>query len=600
MAKQTINVGTGPNTGTGEAVRTAFIKVNDNFTEVYGIAQSAYNYANTIVSDTQVDPVARPTANAAFDAANAASSLAQSAFDAANNAGEGSANTGDITFDGVKIIGAGTASGDGVGYSTIELVPDDNLYENDQYLVVDPTQPNHIHIRAGGTQDDSQVELFLGGERNHVRVLDGEGVRVSNDDFNSEDYYFNLSTDYIQAIWSEDENNYFVDIRITDPFNPVLPINPDWSKFFSLTQFPENRVIVYDGNEYYELSILSAFTLGNPYDLRIQVNQAPPTSPDPSTLEIIQFKIYTLTQNFINLEEANLYVEVKEDISFYASEAIRFTTGTGSVQITTDDDDNSFSWRFTTDGELELPASGKITEGIVTDNPTIELTPANPDVESQRLVIKGGGGDDYHLHLTNGDLTVTSLILGTDEHNVRTNIDGSIQITAYDYGVQEQKYWYFDPQGNLTFPDGSTQNTAFVFNPDPSFDYAVTNNLKVESGIQVNYSNIANATGTVTHNCSDGQIFNHITPVSNWTANFTNLGLENGYSTTITLVINQGATGYIANTILIDNSVTTIKWEGNVEPTPGINSIDVLTFKLLKTGFNLGQVIILGQLTNFG
>jgi len=79
MAKQTINIGTGPNTGTGDPLRTAFTKVNDNFTEVYDIAQSAYNYANTIVSDTQVDPIARSRANLAFDAANLAYTTAQTA-----------------------------------------------------------------------------------------------------------------------------------------------------------------------------------------------------------------------------------------------------------------------------------------------------------------------------------------------------------------------------------------------------------------------------------------------------------------------------------------------------------------------------------------
>jgi hypothetical protein len=35
MAKQTINVGTTANDGTGDALRTAFTKVNNNFTEVY-------------------------------------------------------------------------------------------------------------------------------------------------------------------------------------------------------------------------------------------------------------------------------------------------------------------------------------------------------------------------------------------------------------------------------------------------------------------------------------------------------------------------------------------------------------------------------------
>lgn len=88
MAKQTINIGTVPNDGTGDPIRTAFVKVNENFTEVYGIAQSAYDYANTIVSDTQVDLLARATANDAFDAANSATTTAQAAFDKANTAPE--------------------------------------------------------------------------------------------------------------------------------------------------------------------------------------------------------------------------------------------------------------------------------------------------------------------------------------------------------------------------------------------------------------------------------------------------------------------------------------------------------------------------------
>ena len=64
------------------------------------LAQSAYDYANTIVSDTQVDPFARDTANAAFIAANASTATdatqnnsitaafnqANAAFTAANNA----------------------------------------------------------------------------------------------------------------------------------------------------------------------------------------------------------------------------------------------------------------------------------------------------------------------------------------------------------------------------------------------------------------------------------------------------------------------------------------------------------------------------------
>ena len=37
MAKQTINIGTTANDGTGDPLRTAFDKANDNFTELYGM-----------------------------------------------------------------------------------------------------------------------------------------------------------------------------------------------------------------------------------------------------------------------------------------------------------------------------------------------------------------------------------------------------------------------------------------------------------------------------------------------------------------------------------------------------------------------------------
>ena len=211
-------------------------------------------------------------------------------------------------------------------------------------------------------------------------------------------------------------------------------------------------------------------------------------------------------------------------------------------------------------GTVTLPAGGTITEGYVTSNPTIQLTPASPDVASQKLVIKGGGsysytdngieinynnntgivgdtltftiysttysgqtlywwinpegagiGDtesgtvtitdntgqinilidsddyeftlrvspedhnydpaslgvesglinadaptfdaDHHLHLTTGDLAETSIFLGTDDHNVRTTVNGDVEINTFLYpsGGGGGK-WTFDTNGNLTIP----------------------------------------------------------------------------------------------------------------------------------------------------
>jgi hypothetical protein len=88
------------------------------------------------------------------------------------------------------LYGSNADSGDGNNYDTIKLIPDaelqynDGTYNNDQYLIVDPTAPNHIHIRAGGTIDNSNAALFLGGENSNVEIQAGENppvyVRANN------------------------------------------------------------------------------------------------------------------------------------------------------------------------------------------------------------------------------------------------------------------------------------------------------------------------------------------------------------------------------------------------------------------------------------
>lgn len=86
-----------------------------------------------------------------------------------------------------KVLAKGTFyggdadSGDGNGYDTIKLVPDAELVNNgsDQYIIIDPTQPNHIHIRAGGNQDNSGAELIIGGENSYVKIGAGNNPSIT-------------------------------------------------------------------------------------------------------------------------------------------------------------------------------------------------------------------------------------------------------------------------------------------------------------------------------------------------------------------------------------------------------------------------------------
>lgn len=45
MAQQTIGLGTAPNDGTGDALRTAGGKINDNFTELYGLQRPISSFS---------------------------------------------------------------------------------------------------------------------------------------------------------------------------------------------------------------------------------------------------------------------------------------------------------------------------------------------------------------------------------------------------------------------------------------------------------------------------------------------------------------------------------------------------------------------------
>ena len=118
-----------------------------------------------------------------------------------------------------------------------------------------------------------------------------------------------------------------------------------------------------------------------------------------------------------------------------------------------------------------------------------------------------------------------------------------------------------------------------------------------DRGVHERFYTITGATGTVTHNCWWGHLWYHTGAAGNFTANITNLGLEQEDATNVAIVINQGNTGYIPNAIEIAGVAQTITWQGNSAPTPTDNGIDTFSFTILNRG---GVYVVLGQMTSFG
>lgn len=133
------------------------------------------------------------------------------------------------------------SSGDGYGNDTLKLVPDADLEPNDQYLIIDPTQPNHIHIRAGGTQDASNAELILGGENTHVRVIDSySGIVINAADISinsqSSPSALNINTYSGATINSNRTSTYEEEDKVVATLGDISAVAPIKTRFSPVFQ----------------------------------------------------------------------------------------------------------------------------------------------------------------------------------------------------------------------------------------------------------------------------------------------------------------------------------------------------------------------------
>jgi len=140
-------------------------------------------------------------------------------FDLVIHDGVNSTNLNKVLGKG-KLYGHGADSADGNGYDTIKLIPDIPAYNggSDQYIIIDPTGPNHIHIRAGGTIDNSNSELILGGENSNVKIGAGSNPQITVES-NSNSWIF--GTDGALTVPGVVQNDNSFEIKAGNATNTV-------------------------------------------------------------------------------------------------------------------------------------------------------------------------------------------------------------------------------------------------------------------------------------------------------------------------------------------------------------------------------------------
>ena len=175
MAQQTINIGTTANDGTGDPLRTAFDKVNDNFTELYN------DDAGDVGSITATAPISRDQATGAVTISLDDNGINAAKLDVSGNGNAGQAllSDGDGTFSWGSAGNTYTA-GDGITLNTLEFDLDADL------TTVTSIHNAALKIGRGASDDyisfatDNQVSTFIGNAEK-MRLDSSFDLQVAGD-----------------------------------------------------------------------------------------------------------------------------------------------------------------------------------------------------------------------------------------------------------------------------------------------------------------------------------------------------------------------------------------------------------------------------------
>jgi hypothetical protein len=253
-------------------------------------------------------------------------------------------------------------------------------------------------------------------------------------------------------------------------------------------------------------------------------------------------------------------------------------------------------------GQNDIVADGTTDKLYIEAGSGISIT-TDQNTDTLTITASGGGGglanviEDTTPQL-GGDLDCQGFNITMDNGIISTSA-GNLQLSSFNYITMDSpnggqiEIGRASGAGDVIIGKESN-GTSVSFEGVASFDEQVL----LYKGAEEKYSALTGATGTVAHDCANGKMFYHTTPAADWTANFTNLNLNQfKFSTSVGIVVTQGGTAYIPNAVEIGGVAQTIIWQGNSTPTGTDNGTDAISFTIMRDG---STYIVLGQLTSFG
>jgi hypothetical protein len=421
-----------------------------------------------------------------------------------NSLGEITVSTAGANDGLIKWVG--NSSGDGNGFTTMVLVPDTTVEGNDQYLIIDPTYgptSGHIHIRAGGTQDNSTADLYLGGENSYVKIPAGENppIHVSA---NNQNWTFNTDGTTIfptLTVTRGDRTGTLTGqtLLFGDATQEAIISTPNGdndnnsSQRFVINPGAGADGTTGEGGDIYLYAGRGGNVGGSGGDIKIRGGLGPVNGAggyiniEGGEAEADGVGGYIEIFGGYSGNAAGGYLDLRGGFGQTEGGAVFIQGGYGQtgpggpVNITGGSSGNGLAeygnvgviagasgWVFDNTGNVTLPRGGVVYETNIPtgglDGNTIALKPSGGIDADQQLLIYPTAGpvtDNNHLHLTSGNLYNTELFLGNDDLYVKLANTGNIVVNSND-GTGNTAQWTFDATGNLTVPGNIIVTTGIV------------------------------------------------------------------------------------------------------------------------------------------
>ena len=106
-------------------------------------------------------------------------------------------------------------------------------------------------------------------------------------------------------------------------------------------------------------------------------------------------------------------------------------------------------------------------------------------------------------------------------------------------------------------------------------------------------------TGVVTHFFSMYGVHRHENLSGDFTPNYIGVPDENSRTYSVALLLEQGATPYMATGIQINSSSQTILWQGGSAPTGTANGVDIVSFTFYQKADGTSDYYVLGSASSY-